>query len=124
MGAAVAGGAAMAAGAAVSPLSGTGLADTTTGNASVAGGAASTLGAAGGADSCAEGCTDSGADSGVGGTSKAGRLSLLRRSAPDAGPAGEDPASGFSAWELVGVSGVVMACAASARCRPARKGRD
>ena len=73
---------------------------------------------------------------GAGGVSKAGRLSLLRRGAAEAGSVGADvgavgigsvgagSAFGTSASGLVGVIGVVTTGAASARCRPARKGRD
>lgn len=78
--------------------------------------------------------------SGAVGTANAGRLDLLRRSAPEAGSPGADVGAvgtsvvgiasvGFdpafpSASGIVGVSGLLMNGSASARCRPARKGRD
>ncbi|WP_247047927.1 hypothetical protein [Arthrobacter rhizosphaerae] len=71
---------------------------------------------------------------GAAGTSKAGRLSLLRRGAEgttgavgtvvETGSVEAVPAGGISASGLVGVRGLVTVGAASARCRPARKGRD
>ena len=99
-------------------------------------GAATLMGAVSGAELSGTGAgaaTLMGAVSGAGGTSKAGRLSLLRRSPVGTGAVGTVgetdslgtvPAGGMSATGFVGVKGSVTDGTASARCRPARKGRD